>query len=79
MTADFMGVTTLITSGVDGEYFLCLAMIIIGYIMMKKCSVKRVSLWGRFVFAVGYGLFLWMILWQIAPGVIAQVVYGLRI
>ena len=79
MGADFIGMTAISSAGIDAEYFLCLDMIIVGYIVMKKCTAKWLSFMGRFVFAVGYGLFLWMILWQIAPGIMAQVVYGLRI
>ncbi len=79
MGADFVGITAFISSGLDRDYIICAVMIVAGFVMIKKCTGKLFLTRGRLLFALGWGVLAWMILWQITPGIMAQVIYGVRI
>jgi len=79
MGADFIGVTTVAAAGFDWDYILCAVMIVAGFVMMKKCTGKLLLTRGRLLFALGWGIVVWMIMWQITPGIMAQIIYGVRI
>ena len=73
MGADF------ISAGLDRNYIFCALMIVAGFILMKKCTGKLFLARGRLLFALGWSILAWMILWQVTPGIMAQIIYGVRI
>ena len=74
------GVTTFVTGAVfDPDYIISFAMIAIGFVMMKKSKKKLFLNTGRVLFAVGFGLITWLVMWQITPRIMAEIVYGVRV
>ena len=80
MLNTMIGMTAVNVAGFfDLDYIISFLMIVIGFTMMKKCSSKALITAGRLLFAVGTGMTVWMVLWQLMPWFMAELIYGMRI
>lgn len=76
----FTGITIeTAASFFDADFIVCVLMIIGGYVAIKKRNIPWQIMLGRIVFALGWSILAWMILWHITPGFMAGMIYGLRI
>ncbi|MBQ8603442.1 MAG: hypothetical protein IJ410_01175 [Oscillospiraceae bacterium] len=76
----FIGVTAFTTAALpDWDYIISILMVIIGFVIMKKCRKSLFLNIGRLIFALGWGMIVWMIMWQITPVIMAEIIYGVRV